>query len=186
MRPISPLFPNPTWPTFFDDGQMATAIASAVHAAPAKKKAAAKRATISQSVSNYSCEGVDARLASNPMNGNSRVESRFSFSMQHNRNAGIVTIMGARGSSVIRSGRYPIFGSGGEYNISLNWIDGSNVSQTANLAFRADGSFTGYSTESGSDASPGYRAVCSILGSELCNLTTYSVSRSIEGVCWQK
>ena len=71
---------------------MATTIASAACAVPAKKKAAPKRATISQSVSNYSCEGTDARITRNALNGNSRSEYKLSFGMQLNRSNGTATI----------------------------------------------------------------------------------------------
>lgn len=165
---------------------MATTIASAVHAAPAKKKAAPKRATISQSVSNYSCEGTDARITRNALNGNSRSEYKLSFGMQLNRSNGTATIMGARGSNLIRSGRYIISTIGNGFSLFMNWVDGSNNSQSFQVDFGSDGSFSGSSSESGNNSTPVYSMMCELMGSEFCGLTNVYITRKIEGVCWQQ
>lgn len=165
---------------------VALSFASFAEAAPAKKKVAHKRAPISQSVTNYSCEGTDARISSNALNGDSRSEYRFSFGMQVNRGNGTATIMGARGSSLIRSGRYILSSIGNGFSLFMNWVDGSNNSQSLQIDFANDGSFSGSSSESGNSSSPAYGALCAILGRDICGFTNEYVTRKIEGVCWQQ
>lgn len=164
----------------------ASNFASFAEAAPGKKKAATKRAAISQSVANYSCEGTDARISSNALNGDSRSEYKFSFGMQVNRGNGTATIMGARGSSLIRSGRYIMSSIGNGFGLFMNWVDGSNNSQSLQIDFANDGSFSGSSLESGNSSSPAYGTLCAIMGNELCQLTNVYITRKIEGVCWQQ
>jgi hypothetical protein len=160
--------------------------ASFAEAAPAKYKVAHKRAPISQSVTNYSCEGTDARISSNALNGNSRSEYKFSFGMQVNRGNGTATIMGARGSNLIHSGRYIMSAIGNGFSLFMNWVDDSNNSQSLQVDFANDGSFSGSSSESGNNSSPVYSMLCELIGSEFCGLTNVYVTRKIEGVCWQQ
>lgn len=159
---------------------------SFAEAAPAKNKFAHKRATISQSISNYSCEGTDARISSNTLNGNSRSEYKFSFGLQVNRGNGTATIMGARGSNLIHSGRYIMSAISNGFSLFMNWVDDSDNSQSLQVDFANDGSFTGSSYETGNTSNPAYATICTIIGKEFCQLTNVYVTRKIEGVCWQQ
>lgn len=165
---------------------VAFSVASIAEAAPAKKKAAPKRALISQSVTNYSCEGTDARISSNALNGNSRSEYKFSFGMQVNRGNGTATIMGARGSNLIHSGRYIMSAISNGFSLFMNWVDDSNNSQSLQVDFANDGSFSGSSSESGNNSTPVYSMICQLMGSEFCQLTNVYIARKVEGVCWQQ
>ena len=165
---------------------VATTISTFVDAATTKKKATSNRASYTQSTTNYSCEGTDARITSNALNGNNRNESRFSFGMQVNRGIGTATIMGTRGTNLIRSGRYIMSSSGKGFSLPMNWVDSYNNSQSFQLEFTSDGSFSGSSYESGSNENETYSALCSIIGKEWCSLTDFYVMRKVEGVCWQQ
>lgn len=165
---------------------VAFSVASFAEASPTKKKAMPKRATISQSVTNYSCEGTDARISSNALNGNSRNEYKLSFGMQVNRGNGTATIMGARGSNLIHSGRYIMSAVSNGFSLFMNWVDDSDNSQSLQVDFANDGSFTGSSYETGNTSNPAYATICTIIGKEFCQLTNVYVTRKIEGVCWQQ
>lgn len=160
-----------------------------VEASPAKKKAsvkAAPRTAPAQSVKSYSCEGKEARISNNMMSGSSRNEYSISFGMIVNRASSSVMIMGARGSNIIRSGKYSILPVADGFSLFMDWNDGYNMPQTANLSFLSDGKFSGQSSESGSNANPASAMMCGLFGSELCQMTNVSVTRSIEAVCWQQ
>ena len=160
--------------------------ASVAIAAPTKKKAAPKRAAITQPITNYTCEGIDARIANNALSGNSRSEYKFSFGMQVNRGSGTVTIMGVSGTNLIRSGRHLMSAVGSGFSLLMNWVDSSNNSQELSIDFGNDGSFSGSTSESGTSSSPAYQMMCQLMGSELCGITNVYVTRKVEGVCWQQ
>lgn len=158
-------------------------------ASPTKKKSSVKAASRTapvQSVKTYSCEGKEARISSNMMSGSSRNEYSISFGMIVNRASSSVMIMGARGSNIIRSGKYNILPVADGFSLFMDWNDGYNMPQTASLSFLSDGKFTGQSSESGSNANPASAMMCGLFGSELCQMTNVSISRNIEAVCWQQ
>lgn len=165
---------------------MLASTSSMAFSAPAKKKAAPKRAAIIQPLLSYSCEGIDARIANIALSGNSRSESRLSFAMQVNRTSGTATIMGVSGTNLIRSGRHLMSGVGSGFSLLMNWIDSSNNSQSLSIDFGNDGSFSGSTSESGTSSSPAYQILCQLMGSELCGITNVYVTRKVEGNCWQR
>lgn len=178
MKPIS----NAVFAAIF----MLVSTSSVAFSAPAKKKAALKRAAIIQPLLSYSCEGIDARIANNALSGNSRSESRLSFAMQVNRGSGTVTIMGVSGTNLIRSGRHLMTAVGSSFSLLMNWVDSSNNSQSLSIDFGNDGSFSGSTSESGTSSSPAYQIMCQLMGSELCGITNVYVTRKVEGNCWQR
>lgn len=155
-------------------------------AAPTKKKAAKKRTPITQPITNYACEGTDARIANNALSGDSRSEYRLSFGMQINRSSGTATIMGVSGTNLIRSGRHIMSAIGNNFSLLMNWSDSSNNSQALQIDFRNDGTFTGSTSESGTSSNPTYQMMCQLMGSEFCKLTNVYVTRKVDGTCWQR
>ena len=162
---------------------MATIIASVANAAPAKKKAAPKRAPISQSITNYSCEGSVGITSGTALAGYSRNENSISFLMSVNRMNGVVTIMQARGSRLIKSGRFTMSGNGNAFSVSIPWTDYNGVGQYVDIAFAADGTFSG-SAMASTPVNIGTVIFDEIFGAD-AGMLKPQTNYSIEGICWK-
>lgn len=158
-------------------------VASFAEAAPAKKKATPKRAPISQSVTNYSCEGSVGITSGTALAGYSRNENSISFLMSVNHMNGVVTIMQARGSRLIKSGRFTMSGNANAFSVSIPWTDYNGVGQYVDLSFAADGTFSGSAMASipVNIATALLDGVFGADGGMLKPQTNYS----IEGICWK-
>ena len=155
---------------------------SFAEAAPAKNKVARKHATISQSISNYSCEGRVGITSGTQMGGFNRDENSVSFLMSVNRMNGIVTIMQAQGSRLIKSGRYVLSGRGGSFSISIPWTDANGVGQYFDLGFASDETFSGTAMAS-TPQNLGTVLLDDIFGLD-ARMLKPQTSYSVEGVCW--
>lgn len=162
---------------------MATNIASTADAATAKKKAAPKHAPISQSITNYSCEGSVGITSGTALAGYSRNENSISFLMSVNRMNGVVTIMQARGSRLIKSGRFTMSGNGNAFSVSIPWTDYNGVGQYVDLSFATDGTFSG-SAMASTPVNIGTVIFDEIFGADAMMLKPQT-NYSIEGICWK-
>lgn len=174
---------NKMFITKFVTMMVAFNVATIAEAAPAKKKAAPKRAPISQSVTNYSCEGSVGITSGTALAGYSRNENSISFLMSVNRMNGVVTIMQARGSRLIKSGRFTMSGNGYAFSVSIPWTDYNGVGQYVDLSFAADGTFSG-SAMASTPVNIGTVIVEATLGRD-AEMFKPQTNYSIEGICWK-
>lgn len=173
---------NKMFITKFVAMMVAFSVASIAEAAPVKKKAAPKRAPISQSITNYSCEGSVGITSGTAIAGYSRNENSISFLMSVNRMNGVVTIMQARGSRLIKSGRFTMSGNGNAFSVSIPWTDYNGVGQYVDIAFAADGTFSG-SAMASTPVNIGTVIFDEMFGVD-ARMLKPQTNYSIEGICW--
>lgn len=162
---------------------VACSFASFAEAAPAKKKVATKRAAITQSVANYSCEGRVGITSGTAIGGFSRSEDAVTFLMSVNSMNGVVTIMQARGSRLIKSGRFALMRNGSSFTISIPWTDYNGAGQYFDLYVSSDGSFSGNAMSS-TPSNFSTTILDAVLGYD-SGLFKPQTSYSVEGICWK-
>lgn len=162
---------------------VAFGFASIAEAAPTKNKGAHKRASISQMITNYSCEGRVGTTSGTLIGGFNRDENSISFIMSVNRMNGVATIMQAQGSRLIKSGRYAFSGSGGVFSINIPWTDYNGVGQYFDLYIASDGTFSGKAMSS-NPVNIGTALIDEIFGPD-GRAFKPQTSYSVEGICWK-
>lgn len=167
-------------------GALALVSVSNTEASPNRKKAATKRTAISQPVAvNMACEGRIATITSTAFSSPSRDETSISFLMSVNRASGVVMIMRATGSRMIRAGRYAAFPNSSGMEVSMNWTDYNNQGQTLTLTFSGDGGFSG-ETQSSQPNNIGTEMARAFLGPDYAPMMDITTRHRIEGTCWQQ